>query len=393
MEGALVVLSVCLGFFLAGRFMKPIRALAAATDAVTQRRDYSIRVEKTSQDELGVLCDGFNSMLDQIQQQESELGRSNSELEKTVGNQRTMLAQLQERETELKSANTELDRTIQGVRDAVVQLSSMSEELTATVSQQSTGARQQAHAISETVATVSQITQTSSHASERANSAREAAKRALEVGKDGRQAVLDSIEAMEEVNKQVGATAVNTVSLAERVLAISRILRTISDIAEQTNVLALNAAIEASRAGEQGKGFAVVAKEVKHLAASSKDATDQIRQIIREIHEATNTTVRSTEEGTQSAQRARSIVSKAGKTIDALADALVETSQAATQIVASSNQQARGIADVNDAMKQINATTQQQIAVAHQIEQTAQFLTQLSDGLSRLIKADDSTAE
>ena len=89
-----------------------------------------------------------------------------------------------------------------------------------------------------------------------------------------------SIQAMEEVRRQVQLTATNILSLAERAAAIGDIINTVKGIAEQTNLLSLNAAVEASRAGEHGKGFAVVANEVKELAAQSKKATGEIGLIL-----------------------------------------------------------------------------------------------------------------
>ena len=386
------VLLLVTGLFVARSITRPIQALADATQTVSAEHDYSIRVEKHSNDELGVLCDGFNSMLDQIQQQESDLASSNAELDKTVSQQRTMLEQLQQREAELQQANDELDRTIQGVHEAVGQLAAMSEELTATIAQQSSGVQDQAAAINQTVTTVKEIAETSDRASEQVKSVGDAAQETLEVGEAGRQAVADSMSAMETVSEQAELTAGNILSLAEKAQAIGEITQTVNDIAEQTNVLALNAAVEASRAGEHGKGFSAVASEVKRLAQQSKEATEQVRQILREILQATNTAVLSTEQGTKSVDRARSVVTQAGTTIDALANALDETSRKTAQIVASANQQAQGMDQVNRAMHDIDRATQQQVSAVRQVEQTAEHLVQLSRGLSELITEHELTS-
>src|SRR5207253_2569117 len=180
-----------------------------------------------------------------------------------------------------------------------------------------------------------------------------------EVGRAGRQVVEDSIAALGTGTEQVEATAENILALAEQAQAIGEIIATVNDIAEQTNLLALNAAIEASRAGEHGKGFAVVAGEVKSLADQSKKATSQVRQILGEIQKATNTAVMSTEEVTRGVVAATRVGSQTGETINTLADTLEEAAKAALQIVASAGQQATGINQVNQAMKNIEQVARQ----------------------------------
>ena len=113
---------------------------------------------------------------------------------------------------------------------------------------------------------------------------------------------------MQQVRDQVESSAENMVKLAERAQAIGDIISTVKSIAEQTNLLALNAAVEASRVGEHGEGFSVVAGEIKELAEQSRQATQDIRLILNEIRQATNSAVLATETGTRSVQSAGRIV-------------------------------------------------------------------------------------
>jgi PAS domain S-box-containing protein len=271
------------------------------------------------------------------------------------------------------------------VRDMVNQLSSAGAQIRASTAQQAAGAEEQAAAVSQTVATVTEVTQTSEQAVQRARTVGEAVHRNLEIGKAGRRAIEESIAAKHRVQEQMAATAENILELAEKAQAIGEIIAAVNDIAEQTNLLALNAAIEAARAGEQGKGFAVVAAEVKSLADQAKKATVQVRQILGDIQKATNTAVLSTEEVSKGVASAIKLGTQAGETITALAETLADTAQATAQIVASAGQQATGMAQINQAMKNIDQVTRQNLAAIRQTEDTAQNLNALGTRLAGLV--------
>lgn len=273
---------------------RPIQQLAEATQVITAKADYSLRVTKQNNDELGILCDGFNLMLAQIQQREA------------------------------------------AIRQTVSHLTSASAEILASTTQQAAGAREQADGVAQTVATVTQL------------------------GQAVRSAVDSSVAAMGTVQKEVESIAQNMLTLAQQTQAISEIIATSNEFAEQTNLLSLNAAIEASRAGEFGKGFAVVAREVRDLAEQSKKATAQIRQILTEIQKETNSTVLATEQGTKAVTHANA------------------------QIVASAGQQTTAMAQVNQAMKTVEQITKQNVVSLRQIEQAAKDLNGLSSELSAL---------
>ena len=281
-------------------------------------------------------------------------------------------------------ASEERQQLFSAIRDAVSRLAAGTQQILATTTQQATGAQQQAAAVSQTVATVDEVAQTADQAAERANAVADAARKAEVVGTAGRQAVDDTIVSMDTVRDQVQSIAENIVSLAKRAQAIGDIIDTVNDIAEQTNILALNAAVEASRAGEHGKGFAVVATEVKELAAQSKKATRQVGLILHEIQQAMNTAVLSTEQGTDSVTKASESVAKTGTTIKSLEEMLTHSARTATQISASAGQQATGVIQLNEAIKNIDRVTRQNVEAIRQIEASAHNLNALSNELAGL---------
>lgn len=276
---------------------------------------------------------------------------------------------------------------LDNIREAVSQVTSSASQIVANTQQQATGIQEQAAAVSQTVATIDEVTQTADQAAQRARAAGEAAQRNLEIGKAGRKAIEESITAKKRVQEQVESTAENILALAEQAQAIGEIIATVNDIAEQTNLLALNAAIEASRAGEYGRGFSVVAAEVKLLAEQSKKATVQVRQILGEIQKATNKAVLSTEEVTKGVATALKLGSQGGETLAVLTEGLVQTAQTAAQIMASAGQQATGMAQINQAMKNIDLVTKQNLTGTSDMEQAAQKLNELGARFSKLLRS------
>jgi PAS domain S-box-containing protein len=279
-------------------------------------------------------------------------------------------------------ARRELLRTVTETAQNVA--SAAAEILTATT-QQASGAQEQAAAVAQTVTTVDEVTQTSDQAAQRAKVVADSAQRTVESSRTGQKAVDEAVKVMGTVKEQVEALAESILTLAEQAQQIGEIIATVNEIAEQTNLLALNAAIEAARAGDQGKGFAVVASEVKVLAEQSKKATAQVRQILGDIQKATNAAVMATEDGTKSVNGAIKVVDQAGETIRTLAETINETAQASALIAASATQQAVGMAQIHQAMRNINQVTNQTLSSTKQAERAAQDLDALGTKLKDVL--------
>jgi methyl-accepting chemotaxis protein len=278
-------------------------------------------------------------------------------------------------------------RLLEAVRETASSVASATAEILAGTAQQAAGAQEQAASVAETMSTVNEVLQTSEQAAERARAVSEAAQRADDVGRTGRKAVDETVTVMGSIREKSESTAESILLLAEQAQAIGEIIGTVNEIAEQTNLLALNAAIEASRAGEQGKGFSVVAGEVKALAEQSKKATAQVRQILGDIQKATNQAVMVTEEGSKSVQSGIRVVHQAGETIKALSDTIGEAAQAAMQIVASASQQVTGMAQIQQAMADINQVSTQNLASTRQAETAVRDLDLLGGRLKETLSS------
>jgi methyl-accepting chemotaxis protein len=266
-------------------------------------------------------------------------------------------------------------------RSAIRQLASATAELLAATVQQTSGTQEQAAAVAETVVTAEQVTQTTEDGARRAQAVADTSQRSLAVSADGRRFVEETLGAMQTVHAQVDAIAESVLTLATEARAIGDIISTVTEIADQSNLLALNAAIEAARAGEHGRGFVVVAAEVKALAEQSKKATTQVRRILGGIQERVSKASTQAEEATRSVAFAVQPATQAGESIRNLASVLAEQAQAASQIVAASNQSLNGTAQMAQALRDINTVATQNLASIRQIEAATQDLTGLAGRL------------
>ena len=304
---------------------------------------------------------------------------------------RKMAIEMAERsraEDALRKTSGDLQLTLSAVRETVAQLTTAGTRILASTTQQASGGRETAAAVTQVLTTVDQIASTAGQAAERARGVGATVKRTAEIGAAGLRAVEGAAAAMSEVRDLVESTAAKLVSLAEQAQAIDDIIATVNEIAEQTKILALNAAIEASRAGEHGRGFAVVASEVKSLADQSKRATVRVRQILGEVQRWSGEAVSSTGEVTRGVASAVEAGGEAGRAIATLSEALGEAAWASAQIAASASQQATGMGQISQAMRSVDLVVQKNLTSIRQIDQAAADLNVLSHRLAETVATD-----
>lgn len=351
------ILTVLLASLLLTRSITtPLERLMTGVEQLS-RGNLTHRIEVHNEDETGKLARAFNSMAERRQGAEAQIAKESAQREQTL-------------------------RT---VAEFVNQLAGASAEILSSTSEQVASAQEQGSAVAQTVSTVEEIAQTSEEAAGRARAVSESARQSEELGKGGRRAVDEAVSSMATVREQVESIATRILALAEQAQSIGDIINTVNDISEQTHMLALNASIEASRAGEHGRGFAVVAAEVKALADQSKKATAQVRQILGHIQKATHSAVMTTEEGTKSVAAATRVVGEAGASIQTLGELLAQASLTAAQIAASANQQATGIGQIRQAMRDVNQSAQQALTSTRQTERAVQDLNTMGLKLKGLL--------
>lgn len=168
----------------------------------------------------------------------------------------------------------------------------------------------------------------------------------LDSSHKNQESVKANIEKMIVLKQKIQIIAELILELSEHTQQIGDIINVVEDIAEQTNMLALNAAVEAARAGENGKGFSVVAGEIRKLADDSKQATAKITSLIKNIQQATSSTVMATEEGTKEIESGVKLADSINIDIESLTKLIGEIKTATEEIYSDSEKQSSSLENI-----------------------------------------------
>jgi methyl-accepting chemotaxis protein len=229
-------------------------------------------------------------------------------------------------------------------------IASASDDLSRRTEQQAASLEETAAALDEITATVKRSAEGAKHANTVAAGARDEAARSGEV-------MSEAVSAMGEIEQSS--------------VQITQIIGVMDEIAFQTNLLALNAGVEAARAGESGRGFAVVAQEVRVLAQRSAAAAKEIKTLI--------------DSSAGQVKRGVKLVSETGQALDGILSKVSEIGVLIAEIAASSEEQARGVGEINSAVNQMDRVTQQNAAMVEEASAASSELRVKAGELGELV--------
>ncbi len=336
------------------------RPVSQITDAAKQLAAGTLDIEIPYQarDELGSLAEAFREMscslkavIADVDLQLGAMSQGNF----AVSPQAEYIGDYVSIKNAIVNINASLSRTLHQINLSADQVFSSSEQVSSGAMSVSQGATEQASSVEELAATLAefsdQVRDTSANAAECRRSTSQTGNEVM----SSNQQMQEMISAMHEISDQSAQ--------------IRQIIKTIEDLAFQTNILALNASVESARAGEAGKGFAVVASEVRNLANKSTEASKHTSALIED-------TIKAVEKGT-------GIANTTAKSLNLVVDSTKKVVTTVEKIASAAEWQAGSIAQITQGISQISSVVQANSATA---EESAAASEELS-GQAQMLKS------
>jgi len=257
-----------------------------------------------------------------------------------------------------------INEHVQKLGNTMAEINTSSTQVSTGAKQIADGAQSLAQGSTEQAASVQELSSSIAEIAQRTKDNAETAEKTSKLSATIKESAERGSRQMDEM-----ITAVKDINEASH--SISKIIKTIDDIAFQTNILALNAAVEAARAGQHGKGFAVVAEEVRNLASKSADAAKDTGDMIQNSMEK--------------AELGSRIAGETAESLTEIVTGINESTQLITEIAESSEAQSLGISQINTGIDQVAQVTQQNSATAQQSAAASEQMSGQSTMLQQLI--------
>lgn len=358
-----LILMIAALIVLSGRITKPLKQLTAVTNELV-KGNYDVDIHADSQDEVGELARGMSVLVAKLRTYIIYIDEISNSLDSFAdGNLDISLKQ--DYSGEFHKLKDSLEKTVLAFSDVIGDVTSISSQLASGSLEIANGAQQLANGSSEQSSSIQNLAINMNEISEHINSSAEHTTALNSQISAVGAAAFNSNEQMEQM-----MDAMNRIS--NESLEIGKIIKTIEDIAFQTNILALNAAVEAARAGSAGKGFAVVADEVRNLATKSSEAAKNTTALIEN-------SIRAVKNGTDIASETKESLTDVITSVD-------ESSVMIRNISEASLREAEQISHIRSSVDEISAVVHSNSAAAEESSAASEQLSSLASTLEMIAK-------
>ncbi len=357
-----LVVVIIIGVMLANSISKPVIQLEAGIAALSRGDFDAVNIDYESNDELGQLAKNTKGTIASIEAMIEDLCggmgcMASGDFTASSNNDDMYVGGFEPLKTGMYDLKNKMNDAIVRVSLSTDQVASSSEQVSSGAQALAQGATEQAGSIEELAATITDISEKITQNAQNANQSSEMAQGVVNAMVTSTEQMQKLIASMEEIDGKSKE--------------ISKIIKTIEDIAFQTNILALNATVEAAHAGAAGKGFAVVADEVRNLAGKSADAAKDTTTLIGGSIKAIN-------EGVELTQLTASELKK-------VEEGVHSTTEVIRGITVASNEQAEAVSQISTGLDQIAAVVHNNSATSEESAATSEELSSQATMLKHIV--------
>ncbi len=353
----LVILVVCvlLLLYVIGSIIKPLQTVTESSRNLSEG-NLDFHIDVNSENEIGVLADSLNTSVQNLKLYISDITEVLDDMAAgNLGRESHIqyIGDFVQIQKAIGAISNELSQTMEQIHSSATQVDSGSNQVAVGAQSLAQGATEQASEVDNLQQMIEQITDQIN------NNAESAAITTEEADKVGEKITIcnNQMHEMADAMEQISACSGE----------ISKIIKTIEDIAFQTNILALNAAVEAARAGSAGKGFAVVADEVRNLAAKSADAAKDTTQLIEK-------TLQMVENGSNLTNLTQESLGSVVEGAELVTDQIKIISDASKEQEVAINRIKDSISQISTVIQSKSATSEESAAASEELAGQAQIL-------------------